>query len=171
MDRRVVEDLVLTARHDAAVSALIPDDLMPEDRKPGHGIHRKPEGESGVHAGLDEREHDGGTRVLALGASVRVCGGNRAQKPERPTVPKKRSHGTPLYRYSETERRGVWSGCMVTQNPGHKQGHETTGRSVHANWSMRSAVGVLYIPEPFEHSKILHIRPSEKRCVLFVVLL
>jgi hypothetical protein len=71
MDRRVVEDLVLTARHDAAVSALIPDDLMPEDRKPGHGIHRKPEGESGVHAGLDEREHDGGTRVLALGAPVR----------------------------------------------------------------------------------------------------
>jgi hypothetical protein len=72
MDRRVVEDLVLTARHDAAVSALIPDDLMPEDRKPGHGIHRKPEGESGVHAGLDEREHGcllWGTWVLALGAS------------------------------------------------------------------------------------------------------
>ena len=166
MDRRVVEDLVLTARHDAAVSALIPDDLVPEDRKPGHGIHRKPEGESGVHACMDEREHDGGTWVLALGASVRRKSRSETRASHRTQKAKSRLLGTPLCRYSETERRGVWSGCMVTQNPGHKQGHETTGRSVHS-----SAVGVLYIPEPFEHSEILHIRPCEKRCVLFVVLL
>ena len=67
-----------------------------------------------------------------------LCGGNRAQKPERPTVPKKRSHDF--------------------------------SKQLDAR-SMRSAVGVLYIPEPFEHSEILHIRPCEKRCVLFVVLL
>jgi hypothetical protein len=105
---------------------------------------------------------------------VLLCGGNRAQKPERPTVPKMRSHDVSAWvlalgacvanriRSAGVYGRGAWSHKTQGTNKGTKQ---LDARS------MRSAVGVLYIPEPFEHSEILHIRPSEKRCVLFVVLL
>jgi hypothetical protein len=73
MDRRVVEDLVFTARHDTAVLApMYLDDRMPEDRMPEGRMPegrmpegrmpegRMPEGESGAaHPRMAHHEHAG----------------------------------------------------------------------------------------------------------------
>jgi len=74
MDRRVVEDLVFTARHDTAVLApMYLDDRMPEGRMPEGRMPegrmpegRMPEGESGVaHPRMTESEHSDFVRLLS----------------------------------------------------------------------------------------------------------